>query len=295
VANGCWAQPNRWKAFVQKVFPSKVASLLIEKGSIFSPRPKSKEIAMNAIFVLALLLADEPEKVGRIGMPLIEGDVEVSLESAGGQKVRLKNIFGDSTTSKEDLFVVKMRVTNLNDSKKYQFESWEDSATCHDDLGNRYARINFGATVKVIGREESASLYPNKPVADVLVFELPIDKAKEFYIKLPAKNTGIDSERIFTFKLVRLAQGSPESKQETKTAAPTPPPKSQAQIDAERKAEEKAAKAKREIEAAEKLRLAKATKKAETRTKWLREVIEKFPGTKAASEAATLLTEEKGG
>jgi hypothetical protein len=66
-----------------------------------------------------------------------------------------------------------------------------DYATLEDNFGNTYKRINFGFSSNPVGAvERSESIYPNKSVSDVLVFEMPIDTIEYLRLELPAKNFG---------------------------------------------------------------------------------------------------------
>ena len=113
--------------------------------------------------------------------------------------MRLKSIGGNSK-SKDDLLMVKLDLLNKNPTKKVEYHSWGaevfslggDSVTLKDDFGNSYKQISFGFGSFPVGAVSSESLYPNKSVTDVLVFQVPVDKATYLDLELPAKNYGCE-------------------------------------------------------------------------------------------------------
>jgi hypothetical protein len=71
-----------------------------------------------------------------------------------------------------------------------------------DDFGNKYKAVEFGFADQVIGQlRGEATLYPNKPVTDVLVFEAPIARANSLILDLPASQIG--SSGSIKFKIDR--------------------------------------------------------------------------------------------
>jgi hypothetical protein len=75
-----------------------------------------------------------------------------------------------------------------------------DYATLRDNFGNGYRRIDFGLTAYPVGSvERSESIYYNKPITDVLVFERPIDTFEYLELELPAQNFG--SQGLLRFRI----------------------------------------------------------------------------------------------
>ena len=69
--------------------------------------------------------------------------------------------------------------------------SGEDRASIKDDAGNEYKRCQFGIGTRVVGQVHgSESIYPNKTVADLVIFEPPIDACKYLILELPASAFG---------------------------------------------------------------------------------------------------------
>jgi hypothetical protein len=127
--------------------------------------------------------------------------VRVRVISAKIGKVPLKDFSGDGGTSKDDLLMISLEIENLGKSKKLNYGGWAGgtidfggrAATLEDDAGNTYKRIGFGIS-KVVGQQESESLYPLKSLDDLLVFEVPIDAAKTLRLTLPSKTYGGDGD-----------------------------------------------------------------------------------------------------
>lgn len=129
------------------------------------------------------------------------GDLKVQITETTIGKVQLKDIFREDATSKEDFLIVKLELRNLNPTKKVEYRSWagedfslgHDHAALIDNFNNRYKRIGFGLGSYPVGAVKgSESLYPNKSVTDVLVFELPLDRATYLELELPASNYGCE-------------------------------------------------------------------------------------------------------
>ncbi|MBN2578960.1 MAG: hypothetical protein JXB10_08210 [Pirellulales bacterium] len=132
-----------------------------------------------------------PEKAVR------QGDLQVRIIKVVIGKVPLKDIFSDGGISQNNLLMVNLELTNMNQQKKVEYQSWSgkdisferDYATLKDNFGNNYKRINFGvSTIPVGAIERSESIYPNKTVSDVLVFEVPLDTATYLELELPCEN-----------------------------------------------------------------------------------------------------------
>lgn len=125
-----------------------------------------------------------------------QGDVQVRVTAVSVGKVALKDMFGDSKESQDDLLTITLQVSNLSSAKKLDFGTWRggdfsfggDFASLIDDNDNTYKRINFGASSTPVGGVSRESIYPGKSITDVLVFEVPVDAAKWLRLKLPADN-----------------------------------------------------------------------------------------------------------
>jgi hypothetical protein len=180
--------------------------------------------------------------------------------------VPLKDIFRQGGTSKDDLLMVELALLNTNPTRKVEYHSWSGRdisldrhyATLKDNFGNSYRRINFGFSSHPVGAvERFESIYPNKSLTDILVFEVPLDTATHLDLEMPAKNHG--NKGMIRFRIpmewVSGVSGKPahneqkivqdrhigEAKPKTEAKAkPDPEAKAKRDTEEEAKAEEKA-------------------------------------------------------
>jgi hypothetical protein len=140
----------------------------------------------------------EPEWADATKGAVRQADLQVQVTQVTIGQVPLKTITGNSR-SKDNLLMVKLELLNTNPTKKVEYHSWSgkdisfdrDFATLRDNFDNSYKRISFGLGSYPLGAvERSESIYPNKSVTDVLVFELPLDTMEYLRLELPAKNFG---------------------------------------------------------------------------------------------------------
>lgn len=127
-----------------------------------------------------------------------QGDLQIQVTQVTVGQVPLKTITGKSS-SKDNLLMVKLELLNTNPTKKVDYHTWSgkdisfdrDFATLKDNFDNTYKRISFGLGSYPVGAvERSESIYPNKSVTDVLVFEVPLDTIEYLRLELPAENFG---------------------------------------------------------------------------------------------------------
>lgn len=104
-------------------------------------------------------------------------------------------------TSAEEYTTISVGIVNLSPTKLFVYKTWRADAydwgaapaVLVDEHGNTYRRVAFGiGTVPVGGIDTDETLYPQKSVIDVLVFERPVDKAQRITLKLPLKALGGD-------------------------------------------------------------------------------------------------------
>ena len=130
-------------------------------------------------------------------------NIEVKIKSVNIDFVTGKS-FRDFT-SKEKLLKIVLSVNNLNPNKKVDFDGWGDNdlslsenmPSLNDNFGNSYKTIGFGLSSKVDGQIGSEALYPNKPVSDMIVFEVPLKTVDFLVLDLPAKNLKLDGRIRF--------------------------------------------------------------------------------------------------
>ncbi len=126
--------------------------------------------------------------------------VQVSVREVKVGHVKVKDLFGEESRSKDRLLKIVMRVANKSSTKKLDFKGWgtrerfslaNRAASLKDNAGNSYKRITFGVGTKVEGQIRTAtSVYPGKSVSDVLVFEVPVEAAKHLDLRLPVAALG---------------------------------------------------------------------------------------------------------
>jgi len=128
-----------------------------------------------------------------------QGDMQLRVVNVKIGKVPLKDSFRDDAESKDELLTITVELKNVNATKKIDYNTWSgksisfdrDFATLKDNFENSYKRINFGfSTQPAGGIERVESIYPDKVVTDLLVFEIPLDTVEYLRLELPAKNFG---------------------------------------------------------------------------------------------------------
>jgi hypothetical protein len=143
--------------------------------------------------------------------PIRSGDVQVQITGVSVGKVPLKDVLREGQ-SKDALLMVKLELLNQSATRKLEYRGWagrdfalgRDYATVKDNFGNGYKRISFGFSSQPVGAvERTESIYPNKSVTDVLVFEPPLDTATHLDLELPAKNFG--GEGMLRFRVPKSA------------------------------------------------------------------------------------------
>lgn len=130
------------------------------------------------------------------------GDVFVRVERVAIGKVKLKDVTGDPWDSTEEQLTIALAVQNQSNTKKLNFRGWagdvtdilDRAGTLADEHGNTYRRIGFGYTARPVGQASLDSIYPGKAVNDLLVFELPIEAARELRLTLPGAAVGGEGE-----------------------------------------------------------------------------------------------------
>jgi hypothetical protein len=142
-----------------------------------------------------------PDKAVRLG------DLQVQIVQTTIGKVPLKTITGDAVSTNV-LLMINLELLNTNPTQKAEYHSWtgrgltfdRDYASLKDNFGNTYKRADFGLGSRPVGAVEgSGSIYPNRSLTEVLVFELPVNAATHLDLELPAKNYG--SEGTVRFRI----------------------------------------------------------------------------------------------
>jgi hypothetical protein len=180
---------------------------------------------------------DEAPKVRPFGEVAVVESVAVFPSRAVIGQTPLKDaISGRPGQSADRLLIISIGVANHSDTKKLNYRSWHpevvtggDVAILRDEFGNTYKGLRFGVGVEPIGRVKSASVYPGQSIVDVLVFELPIDKAKQLDLELPGENIGVSEVIRFRLDARKLRAGEyekvkdPKAPGKAKPGEPMPP------------------------------------------------------------------------
>ncbi len=137
-----------------------------------------------------------------------DGKVEVRYITGRTGKVLFASGKSQQRSDK-NLLQIQIWIENLSDSKKLEYKGWGDDnlsgskkATLKDDLGNVYKQVTFGLMHRPVGQKSKESLYPGSSIQDILVFELPVEKAQMMHLILPKSNYSEQPEDPPTLELV---------------------------------------------------------------------------------------------
>jgi len=122
------------------------------------------------------------------------GDVQVKILSA---KVGIPMFIGRSGNpglpkNPKPYLQIQIQLKNTHPTKKLEYTSWSAGRTevkPEDDFGNTYKRGRFVGGAP-LGQLTTESIYPNKTIQDLLVFEPPIDTIEYLRLELPASAFG---------------------------------------------------------------------------------------------------------
>lgn len=128
---------------------------------------------------------------------ILKGGVEIGISTVKIGKVN-KDLMGMISAASEDGLIVVIEIANNTAGKRIPYKLWDESmATLVDDEGNTY-RYTLGPSDFPVGRtvERQGSIDPGKAVAEVLVFEVPVEQADHLDLTL----TGADIEGLSTVR-----------------------------------------------------------------------------------------------
>lgn len=145
---------------------------------------------------------------------------KVEIVSAKIGKITRKMSFGDGTfTDKDDTISFVVRVTNTSDTKFTHYSTWADSAAfgqsqrakLKDEHGNSYFIQGNSSSPPVGSVKSIVRVDPGKSVEDVLVFDLPVEKANDLTLALPgaAVAGGTNIEFRIPRSAIKLNGGAP--------------------------------------------------------------------------------------
>ena len=144
---------------------------------------------------------------------ILIGDIEVKIKKVAIGKVVSVGIMGDSEyKSKDDYLLVYLSVRNNNPHKKHDVRSWghniyygttsnNEAITLVDNYDNTYDRSFTQDTNNLKEGYISASLYPNKSIDDIAVFEIPVDGIEYLRLKLSVKWVDNKEEGFYRFQI----------------------------------------------------------------------------------------------
>jgi hypothetical protein len=116
-------------------------------------------------------------------------EVTVTIRSAAIG--RAKAVDGEKRVAdtQDDYLLVWIELANRSTTRKIQYTSWNVRGTkpqLADDLKNPYNLQAAPVGTTFDGQQRVKSVYPEKTVEDLLVFERPVDRAKSLRLQLPA-------------------------------------------------------------------------------------------------------------
>lgn len=140
------------------------------------------------------------------------GDIEVRITKVVIGKVETMGVMGSEYESDDDYLLVYLSVRNNNPHKKHDVRSWghdlyygtssnNEAIVLVDNYENSYDRCYTQDTRKVKGGYVSTSLYPNKSIDDVAVFEVPVDGIEYLRLKLSVKWVDNKEEGFYRFQI----------------------------------------------------------------------------------------------
>ena len=104
---------------------------------------------------------------------------------------------GERIVSKDEFLKVLIQVESTDQNRKATYRSPTEIreniyrfARLHDEFKNSYSPETNAASERVEGRIYIASLYPNTPIDDLLIFEKPIATAKTLFLEIPGECIG---------------------------------------------------------------------------------------------------------
>jgi hypothetical protein len=138
------------------------------------------------------------------------GDVTVQILAAEVGKVRLLRSGKLQSRTDEDYLILRLRLTNASDTRKIEYTSWSAMTPrpkLVDNFGNEYFMPSFPSALTVDGQQRKTSIYPEKSIHDVLVFQKPADRAKLVKLHLSGDVLGFGKPGDFaipTSMLIRI-------------------------------------------------------------------------------------------
>ena len=151
----------------------------------------------------------KPQEVFALGDSVTVGDLVLRAHGPRRGKVPLADDWsGKPQASVDDLLTIDLSVKNASTTQLLTYEplgaemiSFRRKASLKDEFGNEYKRIHFGFGGDVQGAAKRQTVYPGASVSDVLVFELPIERATTLTLSVPLHALGVEQEVQFRFSV----------------------------------------------------------------------------------------------
>lgn len=138
------------------------------------------------------------------------GSLTISIPYARIGSVNAQSPAGNPIYSADSLLEIGVLVKNSDPTSRPVFRGWSNhyGLSLTDDIGNSYGEVSiktqFGFTATPNGQlKDSAPVYGDKAVRDVLVFARPVPGAKELTLTLPLSNVGSRQRGSVRFKIPR--------------------------------------------------------------------------------------------
>src|SRR6516225_9810863 len=162
-------------------------------------------VAILACLIMAFQPKDAQPKENEAGVMVTRGDATFGVVAVKicSTIMQLKTAPYRAEQSEVYCFVA-LRIRNMSDGKKLDYQTWAGTAKLTDDLGNSYRlkRIPNGHMIYdpifsgLFDPVSEETIYSDKPCFDMLMFERPVPKAKDLILRLPMKNLGGDDEEV---------------------------------------------------------------------------------------------------
>lgn len=130
------------------------------------------------------------------------GDIQVKIESVSIGPVFINNGEGLGMTPSQNYFLIKLKVTNLSQTRKADFSTWRatslfdsNNSSLSDNFGNAYKQIVF--TQPLYFSQDESAIYPQQSLYDTVVFEIPVKNYQWLHLQLSASNFGGDGKLRF--------------------------------------------------------------------------------------------------
>ncbi len=117
------------------------------------------------------------------------GDVTVKVPSVTIAAATLLDAAKRVSDTQDELLLIRVELTNQSSTRKIEYSSWGvrgQEPQLVDDLKNKYALQKAPGGGIFEGQVRAKSIYPEKSLEDLLVFERPVGRAKFLRLQLPA-------------------------------------------------------------------------------------------------------------